>query len=68
MQKIIAINGESFCRNLTGIERLAIEVTKYLDKLVQPDQMELVVPRNARNLPELKNIKIIKLNHLSCFN
>lgn len=67
MQKIIAINGESFCRNLTGIERLAIEVTKYLDKLVQPDQMELVVPRNARNLPELKNIKIIKLNTEATF-
>ena len=59
--KIIAINGEAFCRNLTGIERLAIEVTNYLDNLVQPGQMELVVPGNAVNVPELKNIPVITL-------
>lgn len=61
-KEIIAINGESWCRNLTGIERLAIEVTKYLDDLVKPGQMELVVPRNAKNLPELKNIKTVILD------
>lgn len=60
-RKIIAINGESWCRTLTGIERLAIEVTCALDKLVQPGQMELVLPANARNIPELKNIAIVKL-------
>lgn len=59
--KIIAINGESWCRNLTGIERLAIEVTCYLDKLVEPGQVELVLPANAQNVPELKNIRIVKL-------
>ena len=58
---IIAINGESWCHPLTGIERLAIEVTQYLDELVQPGQMELVVPANARNLPELKNIRLVVL-------
>lgn len=59
--KIIAINGESWCRNLTGIERLAIEVVKYLDEMVKPGQMELVVPLNAKNLPDLKNIRIVTL-------
>lgn len=59
--KIIAINGESWCRKLTGIERLAIEVTTYLDDLVQPGQIELIVPSNAQNLPALKNIKIVQL-------
>ena len=59
--KIIAINGESWCRNLTGIERLAIEVTKYFDSIVPPDTMELVVPSNAKNLPELQNIKTVIL-------
>ena len=58
---IIAINGESWCHPLTGIERLAIEVTQYLDELVQPGQMELVVPANARNRPELKNIRLVVL-------
>lgn len=60
-RKIIAINGESWCRNLTGIERLAIEVTCALDKLVKPGQMELILPANAKNIPELKNIAIVKL-------
>lgn len=59
--KIIAINGESWCRNLTGIERLAIEVTKYFDSIVPPDTMELVVPANAKGLPELQNIKTVIL-------
>ena len=59
--RIIAINGESWCHPLTGIERLAIEVTEYLDSLVQPNQVELVVPANARNLPALKNIRIVQL-------
>lgn len=60
-RKIIAINGESWCRNLTGIERLAIEVTGYLDSLCQPGQLELVLPANARNIPEYKNIRIVQL-------
>ena len=60
-KKIIAINGESWCRKLTGIERLAIEVTGYLDALVKPGQVELVIPANAQNVPALKNIKIVKL-------
>lgn len=59
--KKICINGESWCRNLTGIERVAIDVTKFLDKLVEPDQIELIVPQNAKNLPELQNIKIVTL-------
>ena len=59
--RIIAINGESWCRQLTGIERLAIEVTQYLDDLVSPGQMELVVPANAQNVPVLKNIRVVRL-------
>lgn len=59
---IIAINGESWCRNLTGIERVAIEVTSYLDEKFSPNQAELVVPKNAKNLPNLKNIKIVILD------
>ena len=59
----IAINGEPWCKNLTGIERLAREVTEALDVLVQKNEMELVVPLNAHDLPPLKNIKIVRLNH-----
>ena len=62
-KKVIIINGDSWCRNVTGIERLAIEVTKALDSMVQPGEMELVVPKNAKNLPELKNIKLVVLDY-----
>ena len=55
----IVINGESWCHKLTGIERLAIEVTQALDNIAVPDEIELIVPSNAKNVPVLKNIKVI---------
>ena len=57
----IAINGEFLCRTVTGIERVAIEVTQFLDELVSPDCVELVIPRNAKNIPTLQNIAVITL-------
>jgi glycosyltransferase involved in cell wall biosynthesis len=59
--RVIAINGESWCHNLTGIERLAIEVTEALDGMIRPGEIELVVPANAKNVPELKNITVVRL-------
>ena len=59
--KLLAINGEFFCRNLTGIERLAIEVTGFLDEMVAPNKVELVIPANAQNVPSYKNIKVVRL-------
>ena len=61
MNKKICINGESWCRNLTGIERLAIEVTKHLDEMTKPGEIELILPKNAKNIPHLNNIKTIIL-------
>ncbi|MCR5290544.1 MAG: glycosyltransferase family 4 protein [Treponema sp.] len=66
-KKIIAINGEAWCRTLTGIERLAIEVTQFLDTMVQPGEFELVVPKNARNVPPLHNIAVIRLEANATF-
>ncbi|MBQ8014009.1 MAG: glycosyltransferase family 4 protein [Treponema sp.] len=65
--RIIAINGESWCHTLTGIERLAIEVTQYLDELVQENQVELVLPANAENIPKLRNIKVVQLKEEAHF-
>ncbi len=59
--KLIAINGEFFCRNLTGIERVAIDTTLELDKLFPPDRLELILPSNAKNVPQYKNIKCVSL-------
>ena len=63
MKKKIIINGESWCHNLTGIERLAIEVTEAFDALVQPGEMELVLPKNAKNIPTYKNINVVVLDY-----
>ena len=56
---MIAINGDFLCRNLTGIERFAYEVTVRLDKLVSKNQLQLYVPKNGRNIPELTNIHCV---------
>ena len=63
MKKTIIINGESWCRNLTGIERLAIEVTNAFDNLVVQGEMELLLPKNAKNIPQYKNIKVTVLDY-----
>lgn len=65
--RIIAINGESWCRNVTGIERVAIETVKELDTMVESGKIELVVPRNAVNLPKLSNINIVTIKKNAVF-
>lgn len=60
--KKICINGESWLRNLTGIERLAIEVVNEFDKIAPPGLMELVLPANTPKVPQYKNVKVVQLN------
>lgn len=58
---MILINGNFLCRNLTGIERFAWETCKRLDNLVQKtDDISILIPKNAKIVPEYKNIKMIK--------
>ncbi len=61
LNKKIAINGEPWCRRTTGIERLAVEVTEALDALAAPGEIELIVPENAQNVPDLQNIRVVRL-------
>ena len=63
MKKKIIINGEFYCNNLTGIERVATDTIPVLDKLASPGEIELVIPKNAKNVPELKNISLVKLDY-----
>lgn len=58
----VLINGDFFCRRLTGIERFAYEITVRLDKLCAPGALSLIVPANAPELPEFKNISVIRHN------
>lgn len=57
MKKII-INGSFLCRNLTGIERFSLEICKRLDSLDKNSLFELYVPKDAKFIPELSNLKI----------
>jgi glycosyltransferase involved in cell wall biosynthesis len=58
--KKVLINGDFFCRRLTGIERYAYEITLRLDKLSSPDEIAIIVPNNAENVPAFSNLKLIR--------
>lgn len=55
----ICINGNFFCRSLTGIERFAYEITKRFDALVPKGVVEIYVPKNIPEIPVFENIKVI---------
>ena len=59
MKKIL-INGYFLCRNLTGIERYAVEITKRLDRLSQYGEIAIIIPKDTVNIPEYKNIHVIR--------
>jgi glycosyltransferase involved in cell wall biosynthesis len=59
MNNKIIINGDFLCNNLTGIERLAYEITACLDRISQKDEIGIAIPLNAKIKPDYKNIKII---------
>ncbi len=67
MTKILAINGEFFCRNLTGIERVAIDTLEAMDSLLPPGRVELVLPSNVQNVPQYANIKCVRLPVAAAF-
>lgn len=67
MKKILAINGEFFCRNLTGIERVAIDALQAMDSLLPQGRVELVLPQNAQNVPQYANIKCVRMPVAAAF-
>jgi glycosyltransferase involved in cell wall biosynthesis len=56
----ILINGDFFCRRLTGIERYAFEITCRLDRLISPGEVSIIVPANASTNILYKNLNIIR--------
>ena len=57
------INPNFLCRSLTGIERFAFETCRRLDLLLTPeDDVRILIPSNAKTVPEYKNIKMIQTN------
>jgi glycosyltransferase involved in cell wall biosynthesis len=67
MSKIL-INGDFLCRRLTGIERYAYEITRRLDKLSTIGEIAIAVPSFIENIPDYKNLEIIKLEKKSKSN
>ena len=56
------INPNFLFRNLTGIERFAYETCRHLDEILTPqDDVRIVIPCNAKFLPQYKNIQIIQI-------
>ena len=55
----ILINGDFYCRRLTGIERYANEITIRLDKLCKPSEIAIIVPHNTIKLPVFNNLELI---------
>ena len=54
------INGKFLAYPITGVQRFAREIIAELDLVAEKGCFELVVPANAQNIPNLKQIKIIK--------
>lgn len=61
-KKIIYINGRFLTKNITGVQRYAIEVVKQLDKIESNYDFVILAPKQGiiQNL-ELKNIQIINI-------
>ena len=67
-KKKVLINGDFLCRRLTGIERYAYEITRRLDDLCEKDEIAIVIPSHAENIPAYKNFEIIRLEKKSDSN
>jgi glycosyltransferase involved in cell wall biosynthesis len=56
----VYINGEFLCNNLSGIERFAREITKKIDQVSQKEEIGIIIPKNALNVPIFTNLKVME--------
>ena len=62
MDKLYVINGKFLAERMQGIVRYAREITKALDKCLGGDvEVTLLAPPDAKEIPDLKNIKIVTI-------
>lgn len=59
--KKIVINGKFYAQKVTGVQRYAREVLLELDKILDNSDVELVLPENAKDVPNFQNIKKVVL-------
>ncbi len=60
----IYLNGKFLTQKITGVQRYAREVIKTIDNMNLKDEIILLIPQNAINDMELKNIKTKKIGKL----
>jgi len=64
--KKIYFNGYFTREHINGVPRYCYEIIKRLDVYFKPGEAELVIPRNAVHVPDLKNISICSWNDRGC--
>lgn len=60
----IIINGRFLVHRVTGVERYAREILSELDKIIEPENIEMAVPPEVEDIPIYKNIKVVKVGKL----
>lgn len=60
----VIINGRFLIHRVTGVERYAREILSELDKIIEPESIEMAVPSEVEDVPTYKNIKVIKVGKL----
>lgn len=63
MRKIV-INGRFLIHRISGVERFAREIINELDKLVEPDKVIIAIPSEVTDVPDYKNIKVVRVGRL----
>lgn len=62
--EMVIVNGRFLLHRLTGVERYAREMLEALDTMLEPGQVEMAVPPETENIPEYKNIRVVKIGKL----
>ena len=58
------INGRFLSQRLTGVQRFEREITRALDRIVEPGRFILAVPKNYDRSFKLANIDIVEIGFL----
>lgn len=62
--KNVIVNGRFLLHRTTGVERYTREILQELDKIVEKGEIKLAVPKEAKEIPDYKNIKVVKVGRL----
>lgn len=60
----VIVNGRFLLHRVTGVERYAREILLELDKLIQPGELEIAIPPETKEVPNYKNIKVVRIGRL----